>query len=1075
VLVRFDETAVLDRVVRSWRDALGGDVGADDDFFRCGGTSRIATALAVELGRAFGVRVKVGDVLRAGTPRGLVARIGPRLSVPDLPTVDSPVSVSSVHPLSAAQRMLWLAGAQDPTGTGYNEVLALRLRGTVEPDLLGRALAQVQRRHAALHTRFPLGRDGMPFQYVDADAALDYVAAPLPVEPGEDVAGAIARVVDERYRVRFRLADEAPFVARLYRIADDDALLVITVHHLVIDEESAYVVLGELRALYEAACAGAPVELPPARAFAAVQSGGADADAAVPDELRAAFAPWPPRLALPTTNAAPAHKAYAGRRVRSPLPPRATAALHGYATAEHTTPLVVGLAATVALLGRYADADDISVGMPVSVRDVRHAEGVVGPLMNTVLVRTRLAPGLSFRDVTARAREATLAALEHASVPFDAFVRATQPTRDTAPAQVYFAVTEPVTHWTTPHVEWTRLDHDPRRSHYDLRFELVRTDGHWDALVEYDTEQFDALAAATVLHDYVTLLDHALADPDTAVTRAAAPPAAATPKAPTLEALVVELWRETFGIDDVEDETFFALGGTSLLAAQLALRMTTRFGVEVSLLALFEAPTIGELCALLRLRYPEIDTIVAVLNELWAGAPEAAGEPEAAAAPASGEPEVSVMSAGQEQLWISELLQASAGGVNPRVLVNTPVVVAIHGALDRDRLADALRQVVRRQASWRTGLDRRDGIPAQLVYPDAVLPLEFHDLSDRARTDAEAAFRASATERARRRFDLTTPPLLNAALYRLSTVEHWLLVVVHHTVFDGGSARVLLRDLDAFYRGDGADLPPLHTTYRDYSVWERGELTAERSAALAEFWRRELHGATSIFRTAPPPAVAPEAWLTQSHRIAIPDETVALVQQLARDEQASTFMVLLAALNALVAGRTGATDVTVGVPTSNRRLRGAEDLIGYFLNMLPIRVRPGADLTFTELLAAAKASTLRSYEHQQLPYPLIKKAARGAPLDLMLAIGPVHRRVPLGDLTADLDVRDFGAEVAASSVLVYEHDDGLDVEAYCPAVPTTLGAPAELVAEFVRVLDRAVREPGLRCGALTADAAPARS
>jgi hypothetical protein len=389
---------------------------------------------------------------------------------------------------------------------------------------------------------------------------------------------------------------------------------------------------------------------------------------------------------------------------------------------------------------------------------------------------------------------------------------------------------------------------------------------------------------------------------------------------------------------------------------------------------------------------------------------------------------------------------------------------------------------VARQAAWRTGFEVRDGTPVQVVRPSATLPLDRVDLGDLTPDAAEQRMRADATLRAAQPFDLATPPLVRAALYRFPEDEHRLLIVVHHTVFDGGSAQVLLRDLAAFY-GDGRPEPdPLPVSYRDFSTWERAELTADRSAALSEFWQDELNGVIPVFAEAIGSGAigsettgsraalgADAAGSATSYRTAVPAGTVAGIRRLGQQLQASTFMILLAGLDALVARRTGVTDVTVGVPTSNRRYRGSEHLIGYFLNLVPIRVRGESGASFADLVGNAKASTLRAYEHQQLPYPLIKKAAKLPGLELLLAIGPVHRRVAIGDAEVDLDVRDFGAEVAASSIVVYEHDDGLDIEAFCPAEPTALGTPDVLVGELLALLADAVEEPAKCYGAPAAE------
>ncbi|MFL6233377.1 MAG: amino acid adenylation domain-containing protein, partial [Thermoanaerobaculia bacterium] len=438
------------------------------------------------------------------------------------------------------------------------------------------------------------------------------------------------------------------------------------------------------------------------------------------------------------------------------------------------------------------------------------------------------------------------------------------------------------------------------------------------------------------------------------------------------EELVARIFAEVLGAERVGPSSdFFLLGGHSLLATRVVSRLRAALGVELPVRALFEAPTVAELASRI-----------------------AAELPEEAAAPLVpvARPEPLPLSFAQERLWFLDQLE----GGGP--LYNVPVAWRLRGPLDAGRLAAALRGVAARHESLRTTFPAVDGRPVQAVAAEPALELERVELDELS----EAVALARLEEEVKRPFDLARGPLGRALLIRLGEDDHLLALTLHHVVADGGSMAVLFRELAALYAGE--TLPELPVQYPDYAVWQRGWLQGEVLDAQLAFWRGE-------FPTPPQPLDLPTDRprpATQTFRggavpVELPAELVGGLRDLARQRGATAFMTLLAAWGAVLHRWSGQEDFALGTPAANRRPE-VEGLIGFFVNLLPLRVEPAAGRPFAGLLDGVRARALAAYAHQDVPFErLVDELAPGRDLSrapvcqavLALEDGPAARlRLP---------------------------------------------------------------------------------
>ncbi|HEX7243495.1 MAG TPA: condensation domain-containing protein, partial [Longimicrobiaceae bacterium] len=407
------------------------------------------------------------------------------------------------------------------------------------------------------------------------------------------------------------------------------------------------------------------------------------------------------------------------------------------------------------------------------------------------------------------------------------------------------------------------------------------------------------------------------------------------------EEVLSGIWAEVLGTARVGvEDGFFDLGGHSLLATQVVSRARQAFGAEVPLRALFEAPTVAALA----------ERIEILRGSGAAVAPPVERVPREGPLP---------LSFAQQRLWVVDRLEPGSAAYN------MPYALRLRGGLDAAALRAALDALVRRHEALRTVFAGSDGGPVQVIGPPAPVPLQVVDLRDAPDALREAG--RLAAEEALRPFDLERGPLLRSTLLRLDEEDHVLCFTLHHVVSDGWSIEVLVREVSALYAGE--PLPELPVQYADYAVWQRGWLSGGTLEAQLGYWREQLAGAPPLLEIpVDHPRAQGQSPRAAGHRFVLPPALSQGLRELARREGATLFMTVLAGWQALLGRYAGQEDVVVGSPVAGRNRREVEGLIGFFVNLLVLRVDLSGDPAWAELLGRVRETALGAYDHQELPF-----------------------------------------------------------------------------------------------------------
>lgn len=411
------------------------------------------------------------------------------------------------------------------------------------------------------------------------------------------------------------------------------------------------------------------------------------------------------------------------------------------------------------------------------------------------------------------------------------------------------------------------------------------------------------------------------------------------------EEILCSIFADVLSLERVgAEDDFFALGGHSLLATRLVSQVRTSFGVELPLRTLFEAPTVR----LLAEHVSKADKVRAPLVRQT-------------------RPERIPLSYAQRRLWFIDQLEGSSAEYN------MPQALRLRGKLDLQALQRAIDTIVERHESLRTHFAQIEGEPVQVIEPPRTLQLPLEDLSGLGEEEQRKRVLEIMRREWEEPFNLSTGPVLRMKLIQVGEEDYVLLRNFHHIVSDGWSQSVFNREFmllyESFQQGRENPLRPLAIQYADFALWQRKWLDEDALARDVEYWKKQLQGISEQLELPRDrPRQTMQTYKADYCSAALSGQQVNAVKQLSQANQATLYMTLLSAFAVLLSRYSGQYDIVVGSPIANRREAQLEDLVGFFVNSLVMRVRLDPRQTFQELLAEVRKTALEAYQHQDVPF-----------------------------------------------------------------------------------------------------------
>jgi amino acid adenylation domain-containing protein len=509
-----------------WAQVLGVErVGIYDDFFDLGGHSLLATQVVSRIRETFQVEMPLRRLFETPTVAGIAESLEPSRrdgQSPQLSPIQS-IPRDGDLPLSFAQQRLWFIDQLDPGNSVYNFPVAVRLKGSLNLAALEESLNEIVRRHEALRTTFSMV-DGHPSQAIASRLIIELPTVDLGELSEAEREKEVQRLVVEEARRPFDLARGPLLRARVLRLADDEQVGLLTMHHIVSDGWSAGILIREMAALYQAYCTDGPSPLPELPIqyadFAYWQREwlqGAVLQRQL-DYWKKQLDGIPPLLELPEDHPRPAVQTFRGGHQSLLLPKAVGTALKALSRDEAATLFMTLLAAFKVLLNCYTRQDDLIVGTPVANRNRLEIEGLIGFFVNALVLRTDLSGNPTFRELVRRVRRVCVDAYAHQDLPFERLVEELHIERDLSRNplfQVMFVLQNAPLHAVElPGLSLNPVIADGGTTHFDLTLHIVDTEQGLVGTAAYNTDLFDADTITRLLAHFQTLLEAIVKDPD---------------------------------------------------------------------------------------------------------------------------------------------------------------------------------------------------------------------------------------------------------------------------------------------------------------------------------------------------------------------------------------------------------------------------------------------------------------------------------------------------------------------------------------------------------------------------------
>ena len=441
------------------------------------------------------------------------------------------------------------------------------------------------------------------------------------------------------------------------------------------------------------------------------------------------------------------------------------------------------------------------------------------------------------------------------------------------------------------------------------------------------------------------------------------------------EKKLTTLWSEVLSLPSVSiNEDFFALGGDSLRATQLLTEIHQSLGADVTLEDIFT--------------YPSIKHLARIIDDAGKNDQKDIKQlPAAASYP---------VSSFQKRLWVLHSLEEDAAAYNQMK------VFQLQGTINAKALTTAFRKLIMRHESLRTSFAMVNEDVRQILHQEELaksFTVNYVDVS--SANDPESAAEEIVREESHKVFDLQKAPLLRATLIALNAKTHIIQYTIHHSVSDGRSNEIILHDLQAYYKAiiNGFDdsLKPLPYQFKDFLVWHQGHLS-ERYEEHKQYWLSHFsEEITPLELPLDKPRPSVQTFKGGVVEKSFSKQLTARLAGFAQGESATFFMLLVSLINVLLHKYSANRVITIGTPVSTRQKEPLQQVVGPFLNTLPLRNRVDPNETFRNTLRHVKTTLVQSYEHQNFPLedildllPLERDLSRGALFDVLIDYNNYH-------------------------------------------------------------------------------------
>ena len=842
-----------------------------------------------------------------------------------------------ILPASLGQERFWALDRMNPGNPTWSVPVRFRLQGPLDSALLERAFNQIIQRHEVLRTTFTVV-DDHPAQMIKSALEIKVPVVDLRHLSKPERDAEVDRLSFNEARWRFDLAVGPLFRVTLLRVDDNEHVMLVTPHHSVIDYLSIGLISNELGVLYEAYSRNVDPVLPELTIqygdYAVWQREQSESPA-VQKEL----AYWKeqlkdlPMLDVPTDKPRLASPTFEATITSLLLPVTLTDAVREIGNRESATFFNTMLAALGVLMYQYTGQTDFGAATQVAGRNSVELESVIGPFINTVVLRLDLSGNPTFPQLLQRVQEVGLQSIANQNVRYEQVLKELRPSdypsHHTLFRLNFICQRDPVKPQEFAGIKLTVIPSKSQGALYDLHVFLVLRNEGWRLACEYNTDLFEAGTITRLLADFKGLLENIVQDPNR-----------------TLSAFPISEGA-SLARQKRKATTVPAPSGSGGATAYSSPRSSMSGAAAAAV-----APAVA---------VHRVDNVLAASE----ASAESFGLPASVA---------------QRRFFALEEIVPGNPALHMRACVR------LTGKVSLAHLERSLQLLVDRHESLRTTFQKEGEELIQIIHPPSAPPqtsrtslrtidLPVTSLELVAAADREQKLWESIRAEASAPFDLAEGPLLRARLFRLALQEHVLMLTTHHIIVDGFSQSVIQSDLWTIYeavsKGETPSLPPLTVQYGDFAHWQEEWLKSDAAREELNFWKTQLKPPLPVlnFPTDRLPKNRP-ASRGAMETMLLPEDLTRSMKELGQSESTTVFTVMLTGYAALLCRYAEQEEIIIGSPVANRKPE-TEGLIGPFASPVTLRLNLAGDPTLKEMLARVRDVTLDALNHAELPFEVL--------------------------------------------------------------------------------------------------------
>nr|BDT29344.1 hypothetical protein BHI3_28100 [Bacteriovorax sp. HI3] len=873
--------------------------------------------------------------------------------------------VAKAVPSTEAQREIWASMVMDEQATlCYNESLAIDFEGNLRPDVLNLAYQELVKRHDALRAAF--SRDGKTF------FVKEYQHTPIKnLDYSQKNRSELEVLKRGEVQFKYDLIHGPCYRMTLVKTSSTSYTLLFSAHHIVCDGWSLAILLTELSTTYMSLLKTERLAVEEAPQFA---------DFAVfeyrngLDHNHKSY--WLKEFATPlVTNPfpidfkRPSFRTFNSTRYDVVIPVDTVRGMKKLGNSQGCSFYSTLISSFTLLLHNLSKSQDVVVGMASASQPAMEQNDLIGHMVNLLPLRTTIKDNIPFNQFMKSVRSKMLDAFDHQFYSYGPLVKDLNLKRD--PSQmpllnVVFNIDQQAPDQGLK-FEGLQASYTTIAREYD-NFEIfINAVSCGDKLVlecQYNTNLFSASTIENWMASFIELMNHIVLDPTKGIKQFELPylkiPKGAEAQSetktvvnlirnPQVEEKIKAIWAEVLlnNVVDVEDN-FFAIGGHSLLAIEVATLLQNEFKTEFTIKDIFENPT-----------------ILALSNKIGSGLKGPKENLPTLVAQALSSANVSH---NQMQVWYLEEM-------HPQTLMhNLPASIRVKAKIDREALEKTLHFIIERHPSLRTAIVIENGVPVQKILDRGLS--RFRPRLELIKTSEEKIVDLLNKE-AQFAFNKEEPPLFKAKLYELGPEDYVFFFMVHHAIWDGWSFDIFFEELSTVYAAMLNNEAPVFTknpeiTYADYSSWLHNLITEKILNKQITYWEEKLKGPLPILDL-PLDYKRP---LMMSHEGAtfpftLEPSQAKQLRDYAKRHNSSLFNVFLTAFKVTLARYSGLDDIIVGLPVRGRTRPEIMQTIGYFVNTVALRSSINLNLGFEDNLKNVSDTCIEAFDNQLIPFQIV--------------------------------------------------------------------------------------------------------